>query len=89
MSNTSRPQRIEVLESNVGEMKAELSHTRAHIEQMTGMMQQLLPAKSADRGKQEDKSGGSGRGDANDKSGGTGKAPRGEGASGSRVGATT
>ena len=42
MSDTCRPQKIEVLKSNVGDMKAELSHTRAQIEQMVGMMQQLL-----------------------------------------------
>ena len=75
MSDTSRPQRIEVLESSVGEMKTELSHTRAQIEQMMGMMQQLLQVKSADEGQQEKKSGDSGRGDANDDSGGAGMAP--------------
>ena len=89
MSDTSRPQRTEVLESNVGDMKVKLSYTRAHIEQMTSIMRQLLHAKSADRGQQEEKSGGSGRGDANDESGGAGKAPRKEGAAGTRVGATT
>ena len=47
MSDTSRPKKIEVLESNTGEMKAELYHTRARIERMMGMMQQLLEAKSA------------------------------------------
>ena len=89
MSDTSRPQRIEVLESSVGGMRAELSRTRAQIEQMTGMMQQLLQAKSADAGQQEEKSGGSGMGDAIDGSGGAGRAPREEGAAGIRVGATT
>ena len=89
MSDTSRPQRIEVLESSVGEMKGELSHTRVQIEQIMGLMQQLLQAKSADGGHQEDKSGGSGRGDANDDSGSAGRAPREEGAAGTRVGATT
>ena len=73
ISDTSRSQRIEVLESNMGEMKGELSHTRPHIEQMMGMMQQLLQAKSADGGQQEEKSGGSSRGDANDDSGGAGR----------------
>ena len=53
------------------------------------MMQQLLQAKSADEGQQEEKSGGSGRGDANDDSGGAGRAPREEGAAGVGVGATT
>ena len=89
MSDTCRPQKIEVLKSNAGDMKAELSHTRAQIEQMVGMMQQLLQAKSADRGQHEYKSGGSGRGDANDNSGGDERAPREEGPSGTRVGATT
>ena len=56
---------------------------------MMGMMQQLLQAKSADGGQQEEKSGGSGRGDANDDSGGAGRAPREGGAAGTRVGATT
>ena len=87
MSDTSRTQRIKVLEPSVGEMKAELSHTRAQIEQMMGMMQQLLQAKSADGGQQEDRSGGSGRRDANNESGGAGRAPREEGAAGTRVGA--
>ena len=68
MSDTSRPQRIQVLKSSVGEMRAELSHTRAKIEQMMSMMQQLFQVKSADGGQQEDKSGSSGRGDANDDS---------------------
>ena len=53
------------------------------------MMQQLLQVKSADGGKQEEKSGSSGRGDANDDSGGAGRAPHEEGAAGTRVGATT
>ena len=70
-------------------MESELSHTRAHIEHMVGMMQQLLKAKSADGGQQKEKSGGSGRGDANDDSGGAGRALREEGAAGTRVGATT
>ena len=42
MSDTSRPQGIEGLESRVGAMKAELSHIRAQTEQTMGMMQQLL-----------------------------------------------
>ena len=42
MSDTSRPQAIEGLESKVGAMKAELSHIRAQTEQTIGMMQQLL-----------------------------------------------
>ena len=54
-----------------------------------GMMQQLLQAKSADGGQQKEKSGGSGMGDANDESGGAGRAPRKEGATRTRVGATT
>ena len=66
MSDTNRPQIIKVLESSVGEMKAKLSHTREQIEQMMGMVQQLLQANSADGGRQEEKSGGSGRRDAND-----------------------
>ena len=89
MSDTSGPHRMQVLESNVGEMKAELSRIRVQTEQMMGMMQQLLQAKSADGGQQEEKSGGFGRGDTNDESGGTGRAPREEGAAGTRVGATT
>ena len=48
MSDASRPQITEVLESNVGEIKVELSHTRAPIEQMMGMMQQLLQAEYGD-----------------------------------------
>ena len=86
MSDTSRPQRIEMLKSRVGDMKAKLSHTRAEIEHMMGMMQQLLQAKSADGDQQEEKSGGSGRVDANDESGR--RAPREERAAGTRVGAT-
>ena len=54
-----------------------------------GMMQQLLQAKSADGGQQEEKSGSSGRGNPSDDSGGTGRAPREGGAAGTRVGATT
>ena len=50
MSDTSRSQRIEALESSMRKMKAERSRTRAQIEQTMGMMQQLLQAKSADRG---------------------------------------
>ena len=69
-------------------MKAELSHTRAQIEHMVDMLQQLLQAKLADEGQQEEKSGGSGRGDANDDGGGTGRAPREKGVDGTRVGAT-
>ena len=37
----------EVLESRMGGMKAKLSHIRAQIEQVMGMMQQLLQAKLA------------------------------------------
>ena len=70
-------------------MKAELSRTRAQIEKMMGMMQQLRQAKSADGGQQEEKSGGSGRGNANDESDGAGRALSEEGAAGTRVGATT
>ena len=51
-------------------------------------MQQLLQAKSAAGGQQENKSGGSGREAANDDSGGAGRIPREEGAAGTRVGAT-
>ena len=47
MCDASGPKIMEVLESNVGEMKVELSHMRAHIEQTMGIMQQLLRAKSA------------------------------------------
>ena len=89
MSDASGPQRIEVLESSVGEMKVELSHARAQIEQMMGMIQQLLQAKSADGGQQEETSRGTGRGDVNDNSGGSGRAPREEGAVGATIGATT
>ena len=89
MSDTSRPQRTETLESSVRAMKAELSHTRAQIEQMMGRMQQLLQAKSADGGQQEGNSGGFGKGDASDGSGGTGRASRKEMTAGARVGATT
>ena len=38
MSDISGPQRVEVLESNVGEMKVELSHARTQTEQMMAMM---------------------------------------------------
>ena len=89
MSNTSRPHRIEVLESNVGGMKAELSYIRARTGQMMGIMQQLLQTKSTYGGQQDDKSGGSSRGDPNDDSGGAGRVPREEGFAGTRVGATT
>ena len=64
MSDASGPQRIEVLESNVGEMKVELSPTKAQIEHMIGMMQQLLQAKSADGDQHKDESGGTSRGEA-------------------------
>ena len=70
-------------------MKAELFHTRAQIEQMMGMMQQLHQAKSKDGGQQEEKSGGSGKGDAKDDSGGAGRAPWEERAACARVPATT
>ena len=50
MSDASGLKRIDELESNVGEMNVELSHTRAHAELMMGMMRQLLQAKSADGG---------------------------------------
>ena len=50
----------------MGEMEVELSHTRAQVKQMMGMMQQLLQAKSADEGQPEEKSGGSGSENAND-----------------------
>ena len=63
-----------MLQTRVGEMKAELSYTSEHIEQLLGMMQQLLRAKSADGGQQKDMPGGSDRRDANDDSGGAGKA---------------
>ena len=76
MSIASGPQRNEVLESNVGEMKMELSHTRTQIEQMMGMVQQLLQAKSADRDQQKEESG-------------AGRAPCEGGATGARIGATT
>ena len=89
MNDASAPQRIEVMESNVGEMKVELFHTRAQIEQMMGMMQQLLQAKSEDGGPQKEESGCTGRGDANDDSSGAGRAPHEKGTAGARVGATT
>ena len=78
-----------MLESYVGEMKIELSHTRAQTEQMMGMMQQLLQAKSADGDQQEGKSGGIGRGDANGDSGGAGRTPREKWDAGADVSATT
>ena len=80
MSDTSGPHRNEVLESNVGEMEAELFPTRAQIELMMNMIQRLLQAKSTYKGQQEEKSGVSGRRDANDDNGGAGRAPREEGA---------
>ena len=70
-------------------MTVELSHTRAQIEQMMDMIQQLLQAKSVEGGQHKDESGGIGRGDANDDSGSAGRAPREEGAVGARAGATT
>ena len=88
MSDASGPQKNKVLESNVVEMKIELFHIRAQIEQIMGMMHQLLQTRSADGGQQEEKSGGTGRGDANNDSGGAGRAPREEGAAGARVGVT-
>ena len=89
MSDISRPRIIEVLEPNVGVMKAELSRIRAKIGQMMGMIQQLLQARSADGGQQEEKSGGSGRRDANDESGGAEREPREERAAGTRLGSTS
>ena len=89
MSDTCRPQRIEELVSRVRETKAELFHPRAQIEQMMGMMQQLLQAKSADGGHQEETPNGSGRVDADEDSGGVGRAPREKRAADTRVGATT
>ena len=88
MSDANGSHRIQVVESNVREMKVELSHTRAQIEQMMGMMQQLLQAKSADGDQKEEESGGTGRRDTNDDSGGAGRAPREEGSAGARVSAT-
>ena len=73
----------------MGEMKVELSHTRAQIEQMMGMMQKLLQASSTEGGHQKEESSDTGRGDENDDSGGAGRAPRDEGAAGVRVGANT
>ena len=89
MSDTNRPQRIEVLEPSVGEIKAELSHTWSQIEQIMSMMQQLPQTKSADGGQREEKSGGSGRGDANNDSGDAGRVPSEEGVAATRVGAST
>ena len=60
----------------MGEIRAELFPTRAHIKQMMGMMQQLLQAKSPGGGQKEEKSGGSGRGDVNDENGSAVSAPR-------------
>ena len=54
MNDSSGPQRTEVLESNVGEMKVELSHIRAQTEQTIGIVQQLLQVKSAGGGQQEE-----------------------------------
>ena len=79
----------DLLQSNVDERTVKLSHTRAQIAQVMGMMQQLLQTKSADGGHQKEESGGAGRGDANDDSCGTGRAPCEERAAGERVGATT
>ena len=79
MSETSRPHRNGVLKSSAGEMKAEPSHTRTQIEQMMGMIQQLLQAKSAEGDQHKEKSGGSGRGGASNDDGGAGRAPREEG----------
>ena len=42
MSYASGPQRIKVLETNVGNMKVEPSYKRPPIEQIMGTMQQLL-----------------------------------------------
>ena len=89
MSEASGPQRIEVPELNTGEMKVELSHARSQIEQMMGMMQQLLQAKSTDGSHQKEESGGTGRGDAHDNSGGAGRASREEEAADAKVGAKT
>ena len=89
MSDSSGPHRIEVLESNVREMEAELFPTRAQIEQMMDTVQRLLQAKSADKGQQEETSGGSGRGNANDDNGGSGRAPREEGAASTKVDVAT
>ena len=89
MNDASGPQRIKVLESRVGGMEVELSHARAQIEQIMGMMQQLLRAKLADGGDQEYKPGSTSRGYANDDSNGAGRAPREEGAAGARVCTTT
>ena len=47
MGDTSGPQRVEMLKSNVGGMKVVFSHIRTQIERMMGMMRQLLQAKSA------------------------------------------
>ena len=78
-----------MLEFSGEEVKVELSHTKAQIEQMMGMMQQLLQAKSTGEGQQKEESGGTGREDGNDDSGGAGRAPSEYGAAGTRVGATT
>ena len=86
MSDASGLQRNEGPESNVGEMKVELSHTMAHIERMMDTIQQLLQAKSADGDQQIEESGGTGRGDATDDSSSVGRATREERA---RVSATT
>ena len=50
MNEANGPQRIKVLESNVGEMKVKLSNPRAQTEQMMEIMQQLLQVKTADGG---------------------------------------
>ena len=57
-------------------MKVELSYTRAQIEQMMGMMQQLLQTKSADGRQQNEESDGTGRGDVNVESDGAKDAVR-------------
>ena len=87
--DASGPQRFEMLESNGGELKVELSHIKAQAEQMMGIMQQLLHAKLADGGQQDKKSGDTCRGDANNDSGGAGRESREEAAAGVRVGTTT
>ena len=89
MSDASGHQRIEILESNEGEMKVQLSHIRAQIEQMMSMTQQLFQAKAADGSQQEEESGGTGRKEEKNDSGGTGRALHEEETAGARVGTTT
>ena len=89
MSDSSEPQRLGVLESNVEEMKEELSHNRGELGELKSMMRQLLRANPAGGGPQvEEESGGTGRGAANNDSSGAERASQ-EGAAGNASFGTT